>query len=109
MNNRSINPMPALPLYEPALRQYLLDYPNAQLPNATSFLYWQQVRFGLKPTVRINHVVMMDEPDRIIVASKQLYASHYFWTALELRVLISDPSRGLRLSSSASTEPDQTA
>jgi hypothetical protein len=23
-----------------------------------------------------------------------LYASHYFWTALELRVLIPDPSRG---------------
>ena len=23
-----------------------------------------------------------------------LYASHYFWTALELRVLLPDPSRG---------------
>jgi hypothetical protein len=23
-----------------------------------------------------------------------LYASHYFWTALELRVLVPDPSRG---------------
>ena len=23
-----------------------------------------------------------------------LYASHYFWTALELRALVSDPSRG---------------
>jgi hypothetical protein len=23
-----------------------------------------------------------------------LYASHYFWTALEIRVLVSDPSRG---------------
>jgi hypothetical protein len=89
-----VDRMPALLLYEPALRQYLLDYPDAQLPNAASFLYWQQVRFGLKPTVRINHVVMMDEPDRVIVASKQLYASHYFWTALELRVLIPDSSRG---------------
>jgi hypothetical protein len=28
------------------------------------------------------------------VAAKQLYSSHYFWTALELRVLVPDPSRG---------------
>jgi hypothetical protein len=28
------------------------------------------------------------------VANKQLYASHYFWTALELRVLLPDPPRG---------------
>ncbi len=28
------------------------------------------------------------------VASKMLYASHYFWTAIELRVLVPDPSRG---------------
>lgn len=89
-----IDRMPALLRYEPALRQYLLDYPNVQLPNSTLFFYWQQVKFGLKPTLRINHVVIVDEPERVIVASKQLYSSHYFWTALELRVLIPDASRG---------------
>ena len=26
--------------------------------------------------------------------SKMLYASHYFWTGLELRVLLPDPARG---------------
>jgi hypothetical protein len=29
-----------------------------------------------------------------VVASKMLYASHYFWTALELRVLLPDHTRG---------------
>ena len=29
-----------------------------------------------------------------MIATKMLYASHYFWTALELRVLVPDPSRG---------------
>jgi hypothetical protein len=24
-----------------------------------------------------------------------LYASHYFWTALELRILVPDPARGI--------------
>ena len=29
-----------------------------------------------------------------MVASKMLYSSHYFWTALEVRVLLPDPARG---------------
>jgi len=33
-------------------------------------------------------------PDDTVVTSKMLYASHYFWTGLELRVLLPDPSRG---------------
>ena len=32
--------------------------------------------------------------EETVIASKMLYASHYFWTALELRVLIPDASRG---------------
>ena len=41
--------------------------------------------FGLKPTIRINHVVIDERPEAVAVASKQIYATHYFWTALELR------------------------
>lgn len=89
-----IGRMPKLTTYLPGLQKYLLDYPKATLPNSSSFLYWQAVEFGLKPTVRINHVVMQELPGGAVVASKQIYASHYFWTALELRVLIEDPSRG---------------
>jgi hypothetical protein len=44
--------------------------------------------------VRINHLVMQERADRTVVASKMLYASHYFWTALELRVLLPDAARG---------------
>jgi hypothetical protein len=89
-----IGEMPLLQQREPALRQYLLDYPKAQLPNATSFFYWHQVDFGLKPTIRINHVVITETPQRAIAATKQIYASHYFLTALEIRELTPDPSRG---------------
>ena len=89
-----INGMPLLARREPALRQYLLDYPNATIPNSTSFFYWQQVNFGLKPVIRMNHVVTTVNAERVLIASKQIYASHYFWTALEIRDLIPDPSRG---------------
>ena len=89
-----VDQMPALTSYMPDLRRYLLQYPRVTLSSARSFLYWQETDFGLKPTIRISHLTIREGPDDTVVASKMLYASHYFWTALELRVLIPDPSRG---------------
>jgi hypothetical protein len=89
-----IDRMPTLMGLLPALRTYLLEYPNATLPNSTDIFYWQDAQFGLKPTIRINHLVIQENASETVVASKMLYASHYFWTALEVRVLVPDPSRG---------------
>lgn len=72
----------------PEVREYLVGYPNATLADSNSFLYWHQVKFGLKPTIRINHVVIQERPDIVLIAIKQLYASHYFWTALQLQALV---------------------
>ncbi len=80
----------ALKNYLPDLDRCLIGYPQARLPNSESFFYWERVRFGLKPTLRINHMViyrgshLSDPVDS--VAIKQLYASHYFETALDLSV-----------------------
>ena len=82
-----IDRMPTAMGLLPELRTYLLEYPNATLPNSTDFLYWQEAQFGLKPTIRINHLVIHENANETVVASKMLYASHYFWTALEVRVL----------------------
>ena len=89
-----VNRMPSLTNYLTGLKTYLLDYPKVTLPNADSFLYWQKAQFGLKPTVRINHLTIADKQTHTIVVSKMLYASHYFWTAIELRVLVPDSARG---------------
>jgi hypothetical protein len=89
-----IDRLPALTEHLPELKRYLLDYPRATLPNSDSFLYWQEAKFGLKPTIRVTHLVISQQPTHVAVASKMLYASHYFWTAMELRVLVPDPSRG---------------
>ena len=86
--------MPELAEDLPDMRQYLLEYPAPGTRPTTSFIYWQEADFGLKPTIRISHVAIQEEKDATVVASKQLYASHYFWTALELRALVGDPSRG---------------
>jgi hypothetical protein len=64
------------------------------LPGADSFFYWEKVNFGLKPTIRVNHGVIYRTSssgnDISVVAIKQLYASHYFHTALDLAVCVGD-------------------
>jgi hypothetical protein len=89
-----VNRMPVLTAYMPDMRRYLLEYPRVTVPDATSFLYWQETEFGLRPTLRISHVTIRENPEDTVVASKMLYASHYFRTALELRALVPDASRG---------------
>jgi len=89
-----IDRMPELIEYLPDLKRYLIGFPKVTLPNSDSFIYWQEAKFGLKPTIRINHLTLVQEPTQTVVVSKMLYASHYFWTAIELRVLVPDPARG---------------
>ena len=87
-----------LPDVIPELRRYLLDYPNATLANGDSFFYWEKVAFGLKPTIRVNHAVIYhgraDGHDFGAVAVKQLYATHYFHTALDVSVCVNDVAGG---------------
>ena len=84
----------ALPVYLPDLDRYLLEYPNIHLDNVQTQFYWEKVNFGLKPTLRIVQTVVYrgkspSEP-AYAVAEKQLYASHYFETALDLSVCATD-------------------
>lgn len=78
----------------PDLYQYLTGYPNAELSNHEDYFYWEKVSFGVKPTLRVNHVVIQDrsELDRggIVVVNKQLWASHYFQSAFDLWLCVED-------------------
>lgn len=90
-----------LPLPVPGLMTYLEEYPRSQPAGAEEFFYWSTVDFGLKPTVRVNHVVIYPltaRPSGVshVIAIKQLYASHYFQTTLELRFLVDDTRRANR-------------
>lgn len=87
----------ALPVYLPELERYLLDYPRASSENIQSEFYWEKVRFGLKPTLRIVQAIVYrgsrSTDPAYAVAVKQLYASHYFETALDLTVCVRDQER----------------
>jgi hypothetical protein len=78
----------ALPAQLPDFYRYLLDYPNAKPANVEDAFYWAKVKFGLKPTLRVVHVLTMrgypTDPVAGAIAEKQLYASHYFETAMDL-------------------------
>ena len=84
----------ALPVYLPELDRYLLDYPEARSENIQSEFYWEKVNFGLKPTLRIVQAIVYRGPlptdPAYAIAVKQLYASHYFETALDLSVCVRD-------------------
>jgi hypothetical protein len=94
---RLISRSKGLPSYLPALDQYLLDYPKANSDGIESQFYWEKVNFGLKPTLRILQAIVYRDKDsanpRYAIAVKQLYASHYFETALDLTVCVPDKER----------------
>ena len=85
--------------YNPALRDYLSQYPRQSLAGTTDILYWvNEVYTGLKPVISIVHAVIYDapnQPDRTVVLQKQLYASHYYDGSLALAVAIDGSDGGV--------------
>ena len=82
----------AMPQNLPGFYNYLLNYPDAKPANVESRFYWDNVKFGLKPTLRIVQVLTMHGTTPLdpayVIAEKQLYSSHYFETALDLTFCI---------------------
>jgi hypothetical protein len=77
----------------PAVRDFLHRYPAMPLPaGAEQFFYWSVMSFGMKPITRANHVVLApidsDGVSGYIVASRTLYASHYFRDGLEVKWIV---------------------
>jgi hypothetical protein len=92
-----ITGLSALPVYLPELNEYLLEYPKAKSDKVQAGFYWEEVNFGLKPTFRIVQRVVYRGANptnpAYALAEKQLYASHYFETALDLTVCVKDGHR----------------
>jgi hypothetical protein len=84
-----------LRLTAPALERHLREFPVGPNPANEDLFSWSKVSFGLKPTVRLNHITIHRNTHHPaipwVIASKQVYAAHYFQAALELRFLITPP------------------
>ena len=58
-------------------------------------IVWSKIKFGLKPVIAINHITIYKRDGnagpQVLVASKQIYASHYFNAFLALTAFVSVP------------------
>jgi hypothetical protein len=78
--------------YTPELFRYLKEFPRNPPKAVEDFVYWSREEFGLKPVVSVTHVTIYqgvgeDQP-AVLIASKQIYASHYFDASLGLTALV---------------------
>jgi hypothetical protein len=90
---------PYLVEYVPALHRYVEEYPKASLAGAEDLFYWCRDEFAPKPTVSIYHVTIWIDPERPlgVIASKRIYASHYFQAGLDLLAVVAAPGGGFFL------------
>jgi hypothetical protein len=76
--------------------RYLREFPRQALHGAADIFYWSKDDFGVRPVTSLTHLVLYDPPDRrpALVATKQIYAAHYFDAALGLTLAIEDGAGG---------------
>jgi hypothetical protein len=59
-------------------------------------LVWSKIKFGLKPVIAINHIVVYKQEQttgpQVLVVSKQIYANHYFDASLAVTAFGNDPN-----------------
>lgn len=77
----------------PSLQQYLSTYPHGSLPGgAAEVLYWSEDALPrLRPILSVTHLVLYTPPELpglTLLTAKQIYANHYFETALDLTAAI---------------------
>jgi len=86
---------PILGVYAPSLPRHLTEFPRASVPGMSDEFYWDRQHYAsLKPILGLTHMVTWRDPkrpDRIVVAQKQLYSSHYFFGSLATTIFLQDP------------------
>lgn len=82
---------PSLRELVPAFYEHLAVYPAAPLSGVEEFLYWSTEHFGFKPVTSVTHVMIFRQSGQAVIASKQIYANHYFDASLGLTFVLDDP------------------
>lgn len=88
-------------LHEPRLMDYLENFPRADGADIESFLYWStEVLGGGKPIVSITQVAIVRGMNpaypEALVASKQIFATHYLSASLSLTAITPPSAHGHR-------------
>jgi hypothetical protein len=79
----------------PSYVNAVLNDSKAGLQLLEDALVWSKIKFGLKPVIAINHISIYkrnsDVGPQVLVASKQIYANHYFNASLALTAFVNMP------------------
>jgi len=72
--------------------QYLNSVANPKLADVEHAIVWSKMKFGLKPVLAINHIMIYktakETGPQILIATKQIYANHYFDSSLGLTAFV---------------------
>jgi hypothetical protein len=78
----------------PALRKHLFEFPAIDKGRSNDLVYWSKERVNGKPVISVTHVAIVREDEGMAVqyaiATKQIYAMHYFDASLGLTLLAPD-------------------
>jgi hypothetical protein len=79
----------------PSYINEFLNDSKAGLQLLEDTLVWSKIKFGLKPVFAINHILIYkrnsDVGPQVLIASKQIYANHYFNASLALTAFVRMP------------------
>lgn len=82
--------------FAPEFTGHLRNYPTQKLSGAESYIFWSKIKFGLKPVVTLTHVVLYQRPTatapQVVIASRQIYADHYFDSSLAVSAYVGLPA-----------------
>jgi hypothetical protein len=95
-----LRPAPYMYAYAAEFEKHLQGFPHANEAGAEDFIYWSKERFGMKPVVSVTHVSIYKRNtpsgQHVLIASKGIYASHYFEVSLGMTGFVqglSEPNR----------------
>ena len=78
----------------PALYRHVTQFPRSSVGDVDDVIYWSKEKLGPKVIVTVTHlaIVRLDDsaPATYGVASKQIYATHYFDSSLGLTLLLNE-------------------
>lgn len=84
----------------PAFAEYLERYPLVPAPGVESFIYWSKERLAGKATVSATHISILRPGDEVspevLVAGKQIFATHYMDGSLNLTAVLGGSSETYR-------------
>ncbi len=79
----------------PSYVNEFLNDSKAGLQLIEDTLVWSKIKFGLKPVIAVNHILIYrrnsDFGPQVLIASKQIYANHYFNASQALTAFVRVP------------------